>query len=337
MIRIALLGFGGIAQAAHMPAYRLLEQQGKIKLVAACDVDPTRFTGDMEINIGASDDKLGADVKRYTDWKEMVENEQIDMVDICVPTFLHAELAIEMLGRGYHVLSEKPMSLHYADCVRMCEAAKAADRRLMIGQCLRFGNEYNFLKDAVENNTYGKPLSGTFRRLSGPPIWGWDNWFMDEKRSGGAILDLHIHDVDVIRYLFGEPTAISCDTQDVYSGKDIAHSRLYYPHFSMLAIGDWSQQGLPFTADYRVAFEKAIVDYSAGNLTVYPREGEPYTPEDWQPNNFYTAEIEYFIDLLENGGDNTQNPPESAALSVKLIRALGACADAGGNKAPYAI
>lgn len=332
MIKVAILGFGGIAQAAHMPAYRQLEAEGKIKLVAVCDIDPSRFGGNMEINIGGSEEQLlGEDVKRYTAWQDMVANEQFDMVDICVPTFLHAELAIEMLSRGYHVLSEKPMSLRYADCLRMCEAAKTADRRLMIGQCLRFGNEYGFLRDAIQNNTFGKPLTGTFRRLSAPPIWGWDNWFMDPERSGGCLLDLHIHDVDIIRCLFGEPEAFTCNTQDVYSKKDLAHSRLYYPDFSILAIGDWSQQGVPFTADYRVGFEKAIVDYAGGVLTVYPRDGEPYTPE-WSANNFYTAEIEYFVNLLETGAENTLNPPESAALTVKLINALEKSAACGGEK-----
>ncbi len=336
MIKVALLGYGGIAQAAHMPAYRELEKEGKLQLVAVCDIDPTRFGGNMEINIGGTNNTLDENVKRYTDWHEMVANETFDMVDICVPTFLHAELSIEMLNRGYHVLSEKPMSLCYEDCVRMCEAAKAADSKLMIGQCLRFGNEYGYLKTVIDEGAFGKPLSGTFRRLSSPPIWGWDNWFMDPSRSGGCILDLHIHDIDIIRHLFGEPTAISCDTQDVYSQYDIAHSRLYYPGFSMLAIGDWSQQGVPFTCDYRVAFEKAIVDFAEGKIKVYPREGEPYTP-DWTPNNFYAAEIAFFVDMLENGGDNTLNPPESAAKTVKLIAALRDSADHGGEKRTYTL
>ena len=334
MIKVAIIGFGGIVQAAHMPAYSQLESEGKVKVVAVCDVDSTRFDSQMEINIGEGQQLLSADVKRYTSWEDMVANETFDMVDICVPTFLHADLAIEMLRRGYHVLSEKPMSLCYEDCVRMCEAAKAADRKLMIGQCLRFGHEYQFLKKAIEENTFGKVLSGTFRRLSGPPIWGWDNWFMDVSRSGGCLLDMHIHDIDLVRYLCGEPTAISCNTQDVYSKYDIAHSRLYYPEFSMLAIGDWSQQGVPFTSDYRVAFENATVDFAGGALTVYPREGEAYTPE-WEPNNFYKDEIAFFAEMVENNLDNPQNPPESAALTVKLITALRESAEKNGEKMAY--
>ncbi|MBQ3133727.1 MAG: Gfo/Idh/MocA family oxidoreductase [Clostridia bacterium] len=334
MIQVAIIGFGGIAKTAHLPVYQALEKEGKVKLVAVCDVNPDRFTENMEINIGGGEEGLSEDVARYTDWREMVEKENFDMVDLCVPTFLHADLAVEMLERGYHVLSEKPMSLTYDDCLVMCRTADEVDRRLMVGQCLRFGNEYRYLKEVIEHRTFGKVLSGTFRRMSGPPVWGWDNWFMDESRSGGCVLDMHIHDVDMSRYLFGEPVAVSCVTQEVYGTRDIAHSRLFYDGFSMLIVGDWSQEGLPFTCDYRVAFEKATVDFANGKITVYPRGGEAYTPE-WEANNFYEAEIKYFVDMLENGNENTANPPESAAESVRLIRALCASADAGGQTMPY--
>lgn len=336
MIKVAILGFGGIAKNAHLPAYQKLEESGKVKLVAVCDVDSSRFTSDMGINIGASDSVLGGDVNTYTDWREMVEKEDFDMVDICLPTYLHAEMAIEMLNRGYHVLSEKPMSLEYADCLKMCEAAKAADRKLMIGQCLRFGNEYAFLKDAIDKGTFGKVLTGTFRRMSGPPIWGWDNWFMDYERSHGCILDMHIHDIDMMRHLFGEPVEVSCNTADIYSGKDIAHTRLFFPEHSMLIIGDWSQNGIDFNADYRVAFEKATVDFAAGQIKVYPRGGEAYTP-DWEPNNFYEGEIVYFIDMLINNTENTLNPPESAARSVALINTMCESADKNGEKVMFVI
>ncbi len=336
MIKVAMIGFGGIAQSSHLPGHLKLEQEGRMKLVAVCDVDPSRFEGKVEINIGGSDVSLSEDVHKYTDWKEMVEKEEIDMVDICVPTYLHADIAIEMLNRGYDVLSEKPMSLTYEDSMRMCEAAKKNGKKLMIGQCIRFSNNYNFLKDCVEKGTFGKLVTGVFRRLSPPPVWGFENWFMDYERSHGAILDLHIHDIDFICHLMGDPQAVSCNTKDVYAGRDIAHSTLYYPDCSILAIGDWSLQGVPFTADFQVSFEKATVTLSGGKLTVYPREGEAYTP-DVEEHDFYQAEIEFFLDVLEKGVENTVNTPESAPTTVKLIATLCDSADKGGEKIPFVI
>lgn len=336
MIKVAIIGFGGIAQSVHLPAHLELEQEGRSKLVAVCDVDSTRFEQGMEINIGSSDVKLSDDVHRYTDWKEMLDKETVDMVDICVPTYLHAAIAKEVLNRGIHVLCEKPMSLSYEDSISMCETAKATGKKLMIGQCLRFSNHYLFLKDAVKNNTFGKPVTGVFRRMSEPPVWGWNNWFMDYERSRGCILDMHIHDIDFIRFMMGEPNAISCVTQDVYSGRDVAHSQLFYDDCLFLAIGDWSQEGLPFCCDFRVAFEKATVDFSSGKVTVYPRGGEAYEPEI-EENDFYFSEIAFFLDMLQNGAENVINQPESAALSVKLIDALCASADKNGEKMPYSV
>ena len=211
----------------------------------------------------------------------------------------------------------------------MINAAEKSGKKLMIGQCLRFSNKYNYLKKVISENTFGKVKSGVFRRLSSPPVWGWDNWFMDYNRSHGCILDMHIHDIDMIRYLFGEPESVSCFTQDIYSGKDIAHSTLSYSDFSMLAIGDWSQEGLPFTADYRVAFEKATIDYSDGTVTVYPRGGNPFKPE-LEDEDFYYNEIEFFVENISSGEANTTNSPESAAMSVKLINALIASAENNG-------
>lgn len=333
MLNAALIGFGGIAQAAHSPAYASLEKKGKVRLVAAYDIDPARFGQKMTINIGSSDGTAPA-IRFYTDLEEMLAKEDIQLLDICLPTFLHASMTADMLRRGYHVLSEKPMARTYADCLTMVEAAKNAKGKLMIAQCVRFFPEYIALKKLLDEGTYGRPLSAVFRRMSEPPVWGWDNWYMDEARSGGCLLDLHIHDIDVIRYFFGEPQTVSCVSQTVYSGFDILHSQLYYPDFSVLAVGDWSQHGVPFSADYRVALEKATVISGGGRMTVYPRDGEPFSPELSSVGG-YEGEIEYFVDTIAAGSVNSKNPPESAATTIKLIDTLRDSALHNGEKTAF--
>ena len=228
MIRVAMIGFGGIAKAVHFPAYKKLEEKGVAQLIAACDIEEKAFVGKAEINIGSS----AADPKytfvKYTDWREMLANEKVDMVDICLPTYLHADIACEVLEMGYHVLSEKPMAIDTESAQRMLASAEKSGKRLMIGQCLRFGNNYRYLKELIEKGTYGKVKAGMFRRFSSPPVWAWNNWYMDITKSGGAIQDLHVHDLDIIRYLLGDPEAVSCDTADFYAGDDVAYSRLHY-------------------------------------------------------------------------------------------------------------
>lgn len=330
MIRVAMIGYGGIAQASHVKYHLELQEKGESKLVAVCDVCPERFEQKMEINIGGSEVRLEESVKKYTDWKEMLVKEKIDMVDICVPTYLHADIAIEALERGFHVFCEKPMSLTYDRCLDMCEVARRTGKKLMMGQSFRFNAKSIFIKNAVVNNTFGRLKSGIFRRLSAPPVWGWDNWYMDMKRSGGAITDLHIHDIDFIQYTFGLPSKVFCRTQDIYSGKDIVHSILDYDDFSITVIGDWSREGMPFESGFMLAFEKATVVDTGAGIMIYPRGGEPYSPEI-VTNVSHQAEIAYYIDLLNNDKENDICPPESAAISVKLVNALIESTDNGGK------
>lgn len=319
MLKAAIVGFGGVAQAAHVPAWGILEEKGIGRLAAACDIDPAQFDKKQQINIGGGTG--AAALPTYTDMDEMLEREKPDILDVCVPTPVHAAVAVDLLRRGYPVHCEKPMARSSVQCREMIDAANESGSKLMIGQCLRFSPSYCFLKKVIDSNTFGKPLSAVFRRLSGPPIWGWDNWFMDHARSGGCLLDMHIHDLDIARYLFGEPQAVSCVTQKIYAGDDVAHSRLLYEDMAVTAIGDWSQQGVDFSADYRVGFETATVICENDRVRVFPRSGEPWTP-DLPEENMYANELEYFLTTVLPGGENTVNSPESAAHSVRLVEAL---------------
>lgn len=328
MLNAAIIGFGGIAKGAHLPGYKTLEEKGKVKLVAACDIREEAFTQGAQINLASSDSSANEGIHFYTDLEEMLKSEKIDLIDICVPTYLHKQYAIDMLNRGYLVLSEKPMSLTSEDCKEMVAASNG---RLMIGQCLRFSPEYIYAKRLVDEGTYGKPTSATFRRLSGPPTWGWDNWFMDYNRSGGVIFDLHIHDLDIARFIFGEPKKVSCIAGGHQIVEDaFAHSTLYYGDFTVFAEGRWDQIKMPFVADFRISFEKANIVCSGGQITVYPYDGEKFTaPIAYE--SMYMKEIEYITDIFLNSEENTQNPPESAAESIRLAETLKKSAENNGE------
>ena len=336
MFRVAFIGFGGIAHSNHINPHFELIKEGKTELVAVCDIRPNVFDEAIAINIGIGACELPESVKRYSDYKEMLAKEDIDVVIVCVPTFLHAEVAIYALETGHHVLCEKPMSLRYEDCLKMCEAAKKADKKLLIGQSVRFGNTSKYMKKLIEDGTYGKPKAALFRRQSAPPYWGWDNWYMDYSRSNGAIMDLHVHDIDLARYLFGEPKSVSCCTADVYSGKDIAHSRLNYDGFSAMAIGDWSREGLPFESYWLIALEKATVEHSGGKIKVCPRGGEPFVVE-LESNSTQKDEFLYLADWIDGKVENTFNPPEGSALTIKLVNTLVESSNNDGKYIPFTI
>ncbi len=335
MLNVAILGYGGIAKA-HQAAYASLAKKGApVRLVALCDTDPEQFSKNIAINLGEADISGTRDLACYTDLDKMLAEEKLDIIDICLPTFLHAEYAVKLLEKGYHVQSEKPMARTYQQCQDMLAAAKKSGRQLMIGQCLRFYPQYEFLKDLIEKGTYGKVISAFMQRYSGPPIWAWENWFMDYKRSGGCLLDMHIHDLDMARHLFGEPETVACRSQDVRSGQDIVYSQLHYPDLPVTAIGDWSLDGTPFHHGYRISFEKASVIFDSATVMVYPRSGEPFQADLAYEEGGIEREIAYFANIISSGQPNLKNPPESAAASVKLAETLLQSSKAGGRQLPF--
>lgn len=331
MLKAALIGYGGISKA-HEKGYVKLEAEGKVKLVAACDVCKEAFESRSKINIDIGSVEVGK-FNRYTDLEEMLANEELDFVDICVPSYLHKELTIKLLKRGYNVLCEKPMALNGEDCNEMLEAEKASGKHLMIAQVLRFSPEYECLKACIDDGKYGKVLGAYFERISAQPTWGFERWFEDYDRSGGATTDMHIHDIDMARYLFGEPDAVSCRASDCKTRYDIVHTNLFYGDTPVLATSSWSAGRLKFSSAYRVDFEKATIVFGKGmGVTIYTDEDgkDPITVE-LKGHDGYTGEISFFCDVVEGKVVNTKNPASSAATTVRLIDAMKRSADMGGE------
>lgn len=337
MIKVGIIGFGGIAQA-HRNAYRILEEKGlPVKLTAVCDIEPEKFEGKVRINITDNMEDKGdlLNAACYTDMDEMCAKEELDMIDICLPTPLHAEIAIKMLQKGYHVLSEKPMARYHSDCINMLNAAESSGKQFMIGQCLRFYPQYEFLKKTIDSGKYGKVISAFFERLSGPPVWGWQNWFMDETKSGGCLMDLHIHDIDVARYLFGDPKEVACTAQNVICGYDTVHTQLFYNDMLVAATGDWSMPStFNFRHSYRVNFENALIVFEGNEVTVYEKDGATYKPEISTLDGI-TNEIAYLVDIIDKNKINTLNTAASAAMTIRLIETMRQSADNNGIKVQF--
>lgn len=326
MIKCALIGLGGMGQG-HVAKYKTLEAQGKIKLVAVCDLDEEKFNGkisDLNIDVGDRSIERGK-YRTYTDYNELLEKEELDYVDIVLPTYLHHDVAIKAMEMGHNVLCEKPMSLSYDLCREMVETARRTGKKFMIAQCLRFWSMYEVLKKYVDDNTFGKVICGYFFRGGMTPTGGYQNWYLDEKRSGGAILDQHVHDVDMINYLFGIPEAVSSAGFNVFdgSGFDAVSTNYYYPDGKVInAQDDWTINGkYGFQMLYRVNFEKGSIIYDAGKVTIYPHEGDPIIP-DLGNEDGYLREIMYFASCVENDLPIEICTPESTAASIGI-----ACAE----------
>ena len=213
----------------------------------------------------------------------------------------------------------------------MLAAEKRSGKPLMIAQVLRFFPEYEYLKACMTDRRFGNPLAASFGRYSNPATWGWENWFMDYGKSGGCITDLHVHDIDIARYLFGEPKSVSCRAVDTNTRYDIVQTVLEYDELPVMAEGAWSSGQMKFSSCYRVDFEKASVVFEDGKVTVYPdRDPAPYTPklEGWDG---YTNEIAFFSDVVSGKITNERNPASSAAQTIRVIERMKASADAAGK------
>lgn len=323
MIKVGLWGCGGIS-SFHRRAYDELEKSGKeVKLVALCDINKENFNKEMKINItGRKDTPLPVIENCYTDIDDMLNNEELDLVDICLPTALHKDASIKILKKGINVLVEKPMAVSGADCDEMLDAANKSAGKLMVGQCVRFMKHYGFLKEIVQNKKYGALVSAEFSRLSAYPAWraGKSN----AKKDGGVIFDMHIHDVDFVQYIFGVPNEISAVSADNIDAYDTVSTLFKYDEGFVNIKADWGlPQSFEFTTPYRVHFKNAAIEFDGKDKILLYTEDECRVLDDVEiTDDYIKEEIAYFIDIIKNNKENLVNPPQQSAVSIKLAEKI---------------
>ncbi len=331
MLKVGLVGFGGIARI-HKRAYEAImqEKDPNVKLVSIFDINASQFTKNISINIASDGGNDLSAYHLYDNLDEMLEKEQLDFLDVCVPTFLHCETVCNLLSKGYNVYSEKPMALSFEEADRMIAARNASGKHLLIGHLLRFTDINQYVKKMIDDKTYGKVIDAEFHRLSQPPRW--NPWLLNADKSGGCILDMHMHDIDLARFFFGDPKAVSTHSVNVFTRFDTNHTTLIYDGFTAHAVGDWAlSDNFPFQSGYRISLEKATIILDGDNLTVIPCEGESFTPET-NNNDGVLGAIRYFSDMLENGKKNTLNSSRSSAQTIWLVSRMIESAENGGKQ-----
>jgi predicted dehydrogenase len=233
-----------------------------------------------------------------------MQHPEIDVIDICTATPQHVELCEAALATGKHVLCEKPLARNSALATQIINAAKKAQGFFMTAMCLRFWPEWAWLKSAVSEQRYGKVRSATFTRLASMP----GGWYSNGELSGGALLDLHIHDTDFVRFLFGQPTAVMSSGYSQTSGAvDHLTTQYFYPNGTgpelVSAEGAWCMApGFQFQMKYRVNCERATIDYDMSRtpaLTVI-QNGNTETITVSSETG-YLGELRYFIECIQSG------------------------------------
>ncbi len=312
MLKVGLVGVGGIS-GAHIPAWEAMDDA---ELVALCDIRPEQ----MEKYAGK---------RLYTDLAEMLEKEELDILDVCLPTYLHADAAVAAMEKGIHVISEKPVSLKHEDVARLCKTAKEHGVRFMVAQVLRFWPEYEYVKEIYQSGKYGKLLSGSMTRLGNCPGWSWDGWMRDENRSGLVPFDLHIHDLDFMVYTFGKPVKV-----DSYRARrpeqDVFTAVYSFDGFYINSEAAWYAGGYPFGAKFRFQFEKALVVWE-GEFKIYQADGQVLSLSSGEgesgvinlpKTNAYANEIRYFTDCVKAGVDADKVKAEELETVIDILNAI---------------
>ncbi len=311
-VRTGIIGLGFMG-ATHLNIYR--ENPG-VRVVAIADVDLKKRQGDISAvvaNISGGDNSQNINlegVRVYADGMDLIADPDIDLIDICLPGFLHKKFALAAIASGKHVFCEKPLAMTVSDAAELVAAAKRSGKIFMVGMCVRFWPEYRYVREQYKAGNYGRIRQAFFKRFS-PTVSGngWNNWFAEQKMSGGALLEMHLHDVDQMLYFFGRPqrvTATGCRgmrSQDCWD-----HVFCFYDFgngFSAVAEGGWTAaKGTPFEMNFQLICDDATVIFNHAGLNIYYEDGhteKPNLSSFFRPTGWH-EEIDYLIDTILYGG-----------------------------------
>ena len=310
-LRAAIIGLGNIS-GAHIQGWKSAEG---VQPVAGADVNEQTV------------ERAGTehDLEGYTDWREMLDDQKPDLVSICTPPFLHREMAVECLGRGVHVMCEKPMAGTVEDAEVMALAAADASALLMIAYCHRFHGPAMKMKEVLDTGVLGTPLffRGTF---PGGKDMSSNHRGVLAQAGGGALMDNGSHALDLYQYLMGPIANVSCragtrvqsiETDDVavvlFEGANGCYGEVLVGYALPPGFGEW-----------RFAGSEGIVqldDYMSGPVRSWSRETDQWTEYECDNSQSrFERQFAHFIECIREG----KQPRSNAETALHTQRVVGA-------------
>lgn len=321
MIRVAIIGLGFIGRN-HLEVWNTIEQ---VKVTAIC-------TRNMEVGTTLSH-QYGC--THYVDLEKLLLNEDIDVVDICTPTFLHESNILLAAQYHKHIICEKPVTMTLDSFDRILDAIHKYDVKLMAGHVLRFWTEYSLIKEMYDDGLFGRIHNVHAHRLAEyPPN---TEWRKNPEESGGGLFDLHLHDIDYCIYLFGK-------VRSVYSAGTISQTGCW-DHLSTIATfenniiatiecGMGMTDGYPFSTNFRISGEDQTLEYdlcagvnienlkNATSTVVLYTKGNPPEPLKVSSPTDFTAELTYFLDCVRADKEPLKIMPKDARYTIEVLLAV---------------
>lgn len=247
--------------------------------------------------------------KIYPDLTSMLKD--VEVVDICTPTHLHYPMVMEAAAMGVHIVCEKPLAISVDQAAEMLTACREANVQLLVAHVVRFFPEYAQAKSAVEAGQIGRPGVIRLSRGSYRPKKPVGNWFLDEAKSGGILMDLMIHDFDYARWIAGEVESVFA--KKVSSGHpeaplDYGLAILRHKDGALSHIaGAWAYPPPTFRTQLEIAGDAGLIEFDSataapiqsllfrGGTGGAPDVGLPSSPLSESP---YTTQIKEFHSAL---------------------------------------
>lgn len=300
MIRVGVVGYGTMGQV-HSQAYQEIND---VELVVVADPDP-------EQRAQAQRD-FGVDV--VSNIEELLQSSQVDLVDICVPTYLHETILTQAVESKKHIFLEKPLARTLEEGERMLKLAEGYEQKIGVGHVVRFTPAYTGIRESLLQGEIGQAaVARTFRGGSQFPK-GWHDWYADFDLSGGVILDLVIHDIDYLRWLFGDVERVYAKTTH---GRTTAHLEwamivLRFKNGVIAHVeGSWTNYPGDFYTTVEIAGRDGLIKYDSRNVnpiitTTLGDMGERAgvtVPENPAAKSPYLVEIEDMIGAIREDRD----------------------------------
>jgi len=320
MVRIGMVGSGFMAET-HLAAYRGIDGADVVAVAAPNTAE--EFVAEE-----------GLSAETYGSGAELMDGADIDALDVCSPTPTHRPVVTAAAERGIDAFCEKPIAGNLEDAQVIADVAENAGITLMVGHVLRFFPQYERARDVVEDGGIGDPGVARARRLSPFPSWGHDDWYADRGSSGGVLVDLAIHDLDYVRWVFGEVDRVFA-RRSVWEEGEHGHVTLRFENGAAAYVdASWGlPPGQELTQSFELAGSDGLVEFDGDDAALTFRTAEGTQVTNPVAKDGYRRQLEAFVESVETRSEPSVTA-EDAIAALRLSLAANRSAETGRPVAP---
>ncbi|GGA48280.1 Gfo/Idh/MocA family protein [Paenibacillus physcomitrellae] len=339
MIKVGIIGTGKIAET-HLKAYAEFSERCRVVALANPGMDKA----------AALRDRFGLDCRLVQDYRELLRDGELDLVSICAPPHLHAEIAVNCLEAGVHVLIEKPMAMSLAECDRMLEAQASSGRLLSVVGQERFVDKNVKLKAVLESGLIGRIVhaqveSYWWRGRSYYDVWWRGSW---EREGGGCTLNHGVHHMDLLQWMMGMPRSVQAvmsntshpnsELEDlsiavfVYDGGALAQMTSSVVHHGEERQMVFQGERARVSAPWKVYASQELEDGFPVRHPKLEEEIEQFAGEsETLKYDAHTGQVDDVLTAIENGSLKVLIDGHEGRKTLELITAVYEAAITGGR------